>query len=197
MVVAWERTGRPLRRPLVPLEKRRPRFGAYVTEPSSASAADAPPGISCRWYERGAATKRCKHYGTGGTCALPAIEICVEWLKVNPPGAALGESASRPTSAQALPPACGPSPAPTVEPLAELTHADLASFRALRVEVRVVSEAHGELWLVPAYTHQPRREITPEHVLVISRLLARFPGAHIAALLPPERPERLPKRRRS
>lgn len=164
-----------------------------MTESSSAPAAGAPPGISCRWYERGAATKRCKHYGTGGTCALPDIEVCVEWLKVNAPGAALGESASTPASAKAP----APSSVPDVEILPELTHADLASFRALRVEVRFVSAAHGELWLVPAYTGQPRREITPEHVLVISRLLARFPGAHIAALLPPERPERLPRRRRS
>ncbi|MBK7537534.1 MAG: hypothetical protein IPI49_19620 [Myxococcales bacterium] len=181
-----------------------------ATPPSSHAP---PPGITCRWYVRGAG-KRCAHYGAGGSCALPNIATCIEWLKVNP--AAVG---SQPTAATGVDsplsagagsdhaeatPAAVASAAPG-EVVARhpsdlrppLTVDDVASFRALGVEVCCVSPALGEFWLVPAHTGKPRHELTPEHVLVLSQVLARFPGAHIAALHSPERPERRPKPRRS
>ena len=42
------------------------------------------------------------------------------------------------------------------------------------------SEAYGDLWLVPAYTGQPRKEITPEHAATVMRVLSVFPGSPLS-----------------
>jgi len=76
----------------------------------------------------------------------------------------------------------GPEPAIEPDPLRGLTTEDLDSFKALGVEVCFRSEALGEVWLVPAPTGQPRRELTPEHAATIVRVLSAFPGSHVVAL---------------
>jgi pyruvate/2-oxoglutarate dehydrogenase complex dihydrolipoamide acyltransferase (E2) component len=56
-----------------------------------------------------------------------------------------------------------------VDQLRGFTTEDIESFKALGVEVRLHSETYGELWLVPAYTGKPRKELTPEHAATVVR----------------------------
>ncbi|WP_187323595.1 hypothetical protein [Stigmatella aurantiaca] len=81
-----------------------------------------------------------------------------------------------------------PTPSPDVKELdAEsppsalrgLTDEDIASFRALNAEVCFRSETYGEVWLVPAYTGQARKELTPEHAATLVRVLSAFPGSRV------------------
>lgn len=67
---------------------------------------------------------------------------------------------------------------------------DIESFKALGVEVCVRSDDYGDLWLVPAYTGQPRKEITPEHLATIARVLEAFPWSRVVAFdkKPPAEP---------
>lgn len=73
------------------------------------------------------------------------------------------------------------TPAIDVDQLRGFTNEDIASFKALGVEVCLHSEAYGELWLVPAYTGGPRKEITPEHAATVMRVLSVFPGSRVTA----------------
>jgi hypothetical protein len=89
------------------------------------------------------------------------------------------------------------APAIDVDQLRGFTTEDIESFKALGLEVQLHSETYGELWLVPAYTGQPRKEITPEHAATLMRVLSVFPGSHIVAFEKTpnhERPERPEKR---
>ncbi|HHH28953.1 MAG TPA: hypothetical protein ENK57_11500 [Polyangiaceae bacterium] len=84
----------------------------------------------------------------------------------------------------AAPPAPRPASDDAAEdtpPLRGLTTEDIESFKALRVEVCLSSEAFGEVWLVPEYTGQDRKEITPEHAATICRVLEAFPGSRVIA----------------
>ena len=51
----------------------------------------------------------------------------------------------------------------------------------MNVEVRLKSEAFGEMWLVPEYTGKDRQELTAEHAATICRLLQAFPGSKVTA----------------
>ncbi len=160
-----------------------------------------PAGITCEKYVRGEG-KRCRHYLTNGGCALSDEFMCVEWLKVNghrrptasasasakdlfgnpvssPPAATSSTATKREAQPRGIVPA-NPE-APGARSLRGLTTADIETFKALGVEVRLRSEAVGEIWLVPAYTGQPRKEITPEHVATLCRVLDAFPGSHVTA----------------
>ena len=169
----------------------------HLLRPEPTPAAERPAGITCPKYVRGEG-KRCVHFKPGGACALPDEFMCVEWLKRNSPSTA---------AAVAPPPTAPPHPAePAVTRDAEpattfelrgLTSEDIASFRSLGVEVKLKSEAYGELWLVPAYTGQSRKELTPEHAATVLRVLEAFPGSQVISFekhSQPERPERLPRR---
>ncbi|RKH04395.1 hypothetical protein [Corallococcus carmarthensis] len=81
-----------------------------------------------------------------------------------------------------------PAPSPNVKELdAEsplsalrgLTDEDITSFKALGAEVCFASETYGEVWLVPAYTGQARKELTPEHAATLVRVLSAFPGSRV------------------
>ena len=61
------------------------------------------------------------------------------------------------------------------------TTEDIESFRALGLEICIDTEQHGEIWIVPAYTDQPRAEITPEHLATIDGILDTFPGSRVVA----------------
>lgn len=129
------------------------------------------------------------HFKASGACALPDEFMCIEWLKAN------GKARPAPPDRQA---AEASEIAATVAPeLTGLTSADIESFRALGVEVRLRSETYGEVWLVPAYTGQARKELTPEHAATVLRVLEVFPGSQVISFekhTNPERPERLPRR---
>jgi hypothetical protein len=62
-----------------------------------------------------------------------------------------------------------------------LTTEDIDSFKALRAEVCLSSDAFGEVWLVPEYTGQGRKEITPEHAATICRVIEAFPGSRVVS----------------
>lgn len=102
-------------------------------------------------------------------------------------GHPLPEAGSKRPSAKPSPPA--PSPGVTElavphakalpSPLRGLTDKDIASFKALGAEVCFTSESYGEVWLVPAYTGQARKELTPEHAATLVRVLSAFPGSRV------------------
>ncbi|WP_236069469.1 hypothetical protein [Citreicoccus inhibens] len=75
------------------------------------------------------------------------------------------------------------APVAEAEPsiLRSLTDEAIASFRALRAEVCFASETYGEVWLVPAYTGQSRKELTPEHAATLVRVLSAFPGSRVTS----------------
>jgi hypothetical protein len=85
------------------------------------------------------------------------------------------------TAVSSAAPADGPDEAEDAPPLRGLTTEDIESFKALGVEVCLRSEAFGEIWLVPRYTGKDRKEITPEHVATICRVIEAFPGSRVVA----------------
>ena len=100
--------------------------------------------------------------------------------------AAPPKSSGRPQGTPAVPPPATSTPtndADTAErpPLRGLTTDDIDSFKALRAEVCLSSDAFGEVWLVPDYTGQARKEITPEHAATICRVIEAFPGSRVVS----------------
>jgi hypothetical protein len=164
------------------------------------------PGIDCSKYQPRTGSKRCQHYLDGGACALASEFMCVEWLKANrqlvaqdhpghgatPAQPALLPGLAPPAPARAAPkpeaaapqalsvPAAEPSPV-SARARAPITDEEIASFKALGVELRLDLDEVGPVWLVPHYTDQERKEITPEHAATLRLLLDAFPGARIAA----------------
>ncbi len=104
--------------------------------------------------------------------------------EVKAPAAKALPSTSAPMSAPLIP---EPSPI-DISRLRGFTTDDIESFKALGVEVCLQSESIGELWLVPAYTGQPRRELTPEHLATVLHALSVFPGSRVTAFHPPIKP---------
>jgi hypothetical protein len=140
------------------------------------------PGINCPRYQPRAGSKRCAHYLDGGACALATEFMCVEWLKANRHLVPQDHPSHDATPAPAAllsglaPPV--PEPAHARAPIAP---EELASFKALGVELCLDLDQAGPVWLVPRYTGQERKEITPEHAATLRLLLDAFPGARIAA----------------
>ena len=165
---------------------------------------DRPPGITCPKYVRGEG-KRCQHYVATGGCALPEEAFCIEWLKVNPRAAAqappardlfgnaLREAPLAPAKPALTQASAQPKPQPGSEPagakqIRGLTTEDIESFKALGVEVCFESEGYGELWLVPAYTGQPRQEIIPENLATFFCVATVFPGSRVIGIEKQKRP---------
>ena len=94
------------------------------------------------------------------------------------PPAAPKVSTSAPIAKQ---PAEACAPTVDVDQLRGFTADDIASFKALGVEVLLHSETYGDVWLVPAYTGRERKEITPEHAATLARVMSVFPGSHIVS----------------
>jgi hypothetical protein len=163
--------------------------------PETAQPHDKPAGITCEQYVRGEG-KRCRHYLPSGACSRPGHFRCEEWLKVNAPKARPLEQhqlfeppvpvpARAPTPAPSVartPPSNVPAAAPNAATgIRCLTEADLASFKALGVEVRLESDSLGEVWLVPAYTGAERQELSVEHAVLLAAIGSVFPGAKVTA----------------
>ena len=157
--------------------------------------------ITCPKYEAVPGTKRCRHYQPNGACGLPDEFMCVEWLKANG-HATPAPTRSTPTSEPArdlfgrpiadkpapitapkaaLVPAAPPSriDVPIVRTLADV---DIASFKALGLEVRLATEV-GEVWLVPAYTGVDRQELSVDHAALLATICSALPGAQVTALV--------------
>ncbi|MEM7446803.1 MAG: hypothetical protein AAF355_01020 [Myxococcota bacterium] len=172
----------------------------------------APPEITCPRYEPKPGTKRCQHYLKGGACALPDEFMCVEWLKANghavpeplppvevepppptqPPSSApkvdrdlFGQPVeraptSRPQYDDAPEPRCPPEQ--EVPVVRNLTDEDVASFKALGVEVCLATEDCGEVWLVPEYTgRDDRKEISVRDAATLAAVCSAFPGARVTS----------------
>lgn len=175
-----------------------------AVQQASASAFECPK------YRPLPGSKRCQHYLDGGACALPDEFMCVEWLKANgqkvappapppvepPPAAARPEQArdlfgapvpppvsKEPAKKKAEPAASPPAPPdlPAAPPLARISDEDLASFKALGVEVCIESEGIGQVWLVPEYTGKDRKEISVEHAATLRLVVDAFPGSKVTA----------------
>lgn len=170
----------------------------------------APPEITCPRYEPKPGTKRCKHYLKGGACALPDEFMCVEWLKANghavpeplppvevepppptpPPSFApkvdrdlFGQPVERTRTPR---PQHDDAPEPRrasdqeVPVVRNLTDEDVASFKALGVEVCLATEGCGEVWLVPEYTgRDDRKEISVRDAATLAAVCSAFPGARV------------------
>jgi hypothetical protein len=163
--------------------------------------ADAPRKslpITCAKYEPLPGTKRCRHYHANGACGLPDEFMCVEWLKANghappttapatqPAGDLFGQPLVDVVDAAAPPKPRPPTPMVTRDEGAlvrTLAHADLASFKALAVEVRLATDDLGEVWLVPAYTGADRQELSVEHAALLATICSAMPGARVTALV--------------
>ena len=75
------------------------------------------------------------------------------------------------------------SPSPAKPPLVRnITDEEIASFKAIGVEVCLHSEALGDVHLVPTYTGQDRTELSIEHSITLSVICAAFPGAKVVEL---------------
>ena len=175
-------------------------------------------GYDCAHYQPRSSSKRCQHYLDGGACSLASEFMCVEWLKRNghpvperhptrtmppaqpalfpalvpanqddvPTAPSTPEPASRPSVAPMVPEG-EPAPAPA-HPRAPITPDEINSFKALGVELCIHSEELGEVWLVPRYSGQPRKEITPEHAATLRLLLEAFPGGRVTSFGKPLAP---------
>jgi len=141
--------------------------------PPPTPASERPAGITCETYTRGEG-KRCVHYANNGACLHETGFMCVEWLKVN------GPKPSLPTPPVAIAPK-SEAPIIDIDQLRGFTTDDIESFKVRGLEVLLRSETYGDLWLVPAYTGQPRTEITPEHAATLARVMSTFPGSHIVS----------------
>lgn len=143
------------------------------------------PTITCPHFKP-APDGRCAHVLPNGSCALPDELGCVEWER-QAWSASIAHTA--PPSAPSTVPEREPPASRPLEPIAAttllgLTRADLAKFKSLRVEFCLRGEHFDELWLVGSYTGKPRRELTPEHALMLLSVLAAFRGSWVTAFEP-------------
>ncbi len=190
-----------------------------ATTDSNTTLGERDTGFGCPHYEAVPGKKRCRHYLDGGACNRPDEFMCVEWLRLNgktapaktapekqgptdlfgnpipePKTPKRTETKQRPTAAT---PSKAKAPEPTDtetaeerEPLRGLTTEDIESFKKLGVEVCLSSEAFGEVWLVPQHTGRDRKEITPEHVATIARVMEAFPGSKVVSFEKSQKPDK-------
>ena len=61
-----------------------------------------------------------------------------------------------------------------------LTDEDIASFKALGVEVCLATEGCGDVWLVPEYSgREDRKEISVRDAATLAAVCSAFPGARV------------------
>ena len=166
--------------------------------------------VGCSGYTPLPGKKRCSHYQDKGDCSVSDAK-CKEWLKLNtrkqPAGSATDlfghplPELKRPRRRQTEEKPAAQSPAKVMDKsvvtsAAEaeenaqaesrgLTTEDIDSFKALGVEVNLKSDTLGTVWLVPEYTDQDRKEITPEHAATLSQVMAVFQGSTIESFEKP------------
>ena len=165
-----------------------------------------PASFTCPDYDAPPGSKRCRSYLGNGSCAREDHFMCEEWMKANghavpAPVEAKPEPARDlfgnplpeeppPKKPEKVTPPPTPKPGPTAEPPAtdrdavlvrNLTDEDIASFKALGVEVCLASEEIGEVWIVPEYSEQERRELRIDHAATLTAVCAAFPGAKVTS----------------
>lgn len=173
--------------------------------------------FTCADYDPLPGSKRCRSYLANGGCSREDHFMCEEWMKANGQAVpapveveAVTEPArdlfGNPLPEEPLPKkpivATTPTPSPKASPVAvesaaerdaplvrNLTDEDIASFKALGVEVCIASEELGEVWLVPEYTGQDRRELRIDHAATLTAVCATFPGATVTSFEKLAKPE--------
>jgi len=174
-----------------------------------------PAAFTCLDYDPLPGSKRCRSYLSNGGCAREDHFMCEEWLKANgqaapPPVEAKPEPArdlfgnplpdeppakkplvqvEAPPSPKASSVAANPTADGDVPLVRNLTDEDIASFKALGVEVCIASEEIGEVWIVPEYTEQARRELRIDHAATLTAVCATFPGAKVTSFEKLAKPE--------
>ena len=142
-----------------------------------------PANISCHRFAADAGGRRCRHYLEGGFCDLDTEFRCVEWMKKNGQVEAAERIIRMQAEEQGLVPRKSAQPAPSVERtvlLHRLSDEDVASWKALGVEVCIASDEVGEVWLVPEYTgRSDRKELRIDHAVALTAVCGAFPGARI------------------
>lgn len=173
--------------------------------------------ITCPHYKPLAGNKRCSNYLDGGSCSRPDEFQCTEWLKRNsnrsipkpspqkdvntdlfgnpiPEPKTTRQTEPKQEEAAQIqhPPLPPPNAADETERhlIRGFTTADIEGFKKNGFEVHVRSETFGEFWLVPEYTGQDRKEITPEHASTIACALHVFPGSRVEAFKKSPRKEK-------
>lgn len=160
----------------------------------------APATFTCPDYDAPPGLKRCRSYLDNGSCARDDHFMCEEWMKVNgyavPAPVEAKPEPARDLFGKPLPEEPQPkkpekvTPAPIAKAstadgdavlVRNLTDEDIASFKALGVEVCFASEGIGEVWIVPEYTEQERREIRIDHAATLTAVCAAFPGAKVTS----------------
>jgi hypothetical protein len=136
------------------------------------------------WLKRNRRAVLQDHPGHGATPTPPALlsGLAPPAPPLPTPPATVRATPEPESSAASVPavPQAEPLPVPAYA-RAPISEAELASFKAIGVELCLDLDEAGPLWLVPRYTGQARKEITPEHAATLRLLLDAFPGARIAA----------------
>ncbi len=98
---------------------------------------------------------------------------------VRPRPAARSSSEPEPASSERSRPEPDPRDVPVVR---NLSDEDIASFKALNVEVCLATEDCGEIWLVPEYTGRAdRKEISARDAATLAAVCSAFPGARVTS----------------
>ena len=146
----------------------------------------AAVGITCPKYEPAAGTKRCQHYWSNGSCALPTEFMCIEYLKRN------GHQTALRAHQEAVPPARALFAQPHASVPPERSGAR-SKPTAKPVAVELALELGGtQLHLVSGYTPAPRMELSWEHAATLRRILDAFPGARLVGFGPDLTPSSSP-----
>lgn len=134
--------------------------------------------IECPKYEPIPGSRRCRHYLDNGACARPDELMCVEWLKRN------GHPVPPRATSDATPRAQEPAATESVRALAvsPLSDEALESFRALGLEVCLLTAESRSVWIVPEYTGGDRLELRVDHAATLAVLCAAVPGARVTEI---------------
>ena len=98
---------------------------------------------------------------------------------VRPRPAARSSREPEPASTERSRPEPDPRDVPVVR---NLSDEDIASFKALNVEVCLATEDCGEIWLVPEYTGRAdRKEISARDAATLAAVCSAFPGARVTS----------------
>lgn len=132
--------------------------------------------IACPKYEPIPGSRRCAHYLDNGACARPDELMCVEWLKRN------GHPVPRAPSVAAQPHETGEAERTQALATRQPSEEALASFRALGLEVCLLTAESCSVWIVPEYSGADRLELRVDHAATLAALCSAVPGARVTEI---------------
>ena len=172
----------------------------------TATTEPRPKGIECEHYRAMADSKTCQRYVATGFCSLAIGDggTCTEWTKRNE---GKEPKLKRDDELDELLAEAGAYQEPEPDPLDEIipvgdlvekgtphsddpwplvptfTDEDIDRFKKNGLEYRFVSklDSIGELWLVPSYTDEGKKEITLEDLNKLTMVANAFPSSRMVA----------------